>query len=100
MFGIVLFVYMWIDVKLSDAEYNLGSGGLLMKTLQIPEQAQVFNRIISATVNSYCREGENTLSRVIQNAEIISTTSVRARWKNTENTYPRIDRFTMTVVGI
>ena len=91
---------MWIDVKLSDAEYNLGSGGLLMKTLQIPEQAQVFNRIISATVNSYCREGENTLSRVIQNAEIISTTSVRARWKNTENTYPRIDRFTMTVVGI
>ena len=91
---------MWIDVKLSEAEYNSGSSGAMMKTLNFPAEAQIFNSIIMANITSYNRSGNDTLSRVVQNAEIISKTSVRGRWRHTDNTYPRIDRFTIMCLGI
>lgn len=93
------FKVMWVDVKLSESEYNSGSAGLMMKTLNIPGQAQIFNKIMMANITSYCRESNNTLSRVVQNAEIISTTSLRGRWRHTDNTYPRIDKFTIMCFG-
>ena len=98
-FDINGFKVMWIDVKMSDAEYNMGSNGLIMKTLNIPAEAQIFNNIIMANITSYCREGENTLSRIVQNAEVISNVSVRGRWRHTDNTYPKIDRFTIMCFG-
>lgn len=91
---------MWIDVKLSESEYNSGSSGAMMKTLNFPAEAQIFNSIIMANITSYNRSGNDTLSRVVQNAEIISNVSVRGRWRHTDNTYPRIDRFTIMCLGI
>ena len=91
---------MWIDVKHSEAEYNSGSAGAMMKTLNFPAEAQIFNQIIMANITSYNRSGNDTLSRVVQNAEIISNVSVRGRWRHTDNTYPRIDRFTIMCLGI
>ena len=91
---------MWVDVKMSDNEYGMGSSGLIMKTLTIPEEAQIFEKIMMANITSYCREGSNTLSRIVQNAEIVSNTSLRGRWRHTDNTYPKIDRFTIMAFGI
>ena len=91
---------MFIDVQMSESEYNMGSNGLIMKTLALPEQAQIFDEIIMANITSYCRSDNNTLSRIVQNAEIISNVSVRGRWRHTDNTYPKIDRFTIMVTGI
>lgn len=90
---------MFIEVKLSDAEYNMGSNGLLMKTLNIPVEAQIFDKIRIGTITSYCREGNITLSRIVQNVEVIDNKTVRARWRNTDNTYPKIDRFVMMLTG-
>lgn len=90
---------MWINVKHSEAEYNSGVNGLMMKTLNFPEQAQVFNQIIMANITSYCRSSNNTLSRIVQNAEIISNVSVRGRWRHTDNVPPSIDNFTIMCVG-
>ena len=99
-FDINGFKIMWIDVKLSENEYNSGSTGAMMKTLSFPTQAQIFNNIIIANIASYNRNGgTSTLSRVVQNAEIISKSSVRGRWRHTDNTYPRIDRFTIMCFG-
>lgn len=99
-FNINGFKIMWIDVKLSENEYNSGSTGAMMKTLSFPTQAQIFSNIIMANIASYNRDGgTSTLSRVVQNAEIISKTSVRGRWRHTDNTYPRIDRFTIMCFG-
>ena len=91
---------MWVNVKMSENEYNMAAGGLLMKTLNLPEEVQIFDNIIMANITSYCRESNNTLSRIVQNAEIISNTSLRGRWRHTDNTYPRIDRFTILCFGI
>ena len=90
---------MIINVKHSEAEYNSGVNGAMMKTLNFPPEAQVFNTIFSANINSYCRESNVTLSRVVQNVEIISNNSVRGRWRHTDDTRPYIDRFTITCVG-
>lgn len=98
-FDINGFKVMWIDVKLSENEYNSGSTGAMMKTLSFPAQAQIFNNIIMANITSYNRSGTSTLSRVVQNAEIISNVSVRGRWRHTDDTYPRIDRFTIMIFG-
>lgn len=92
---------MIIEVKLSDAEYNSGSTGAMMKTLKFPSQVQIFNNIVMANITSFNREGgTDTLSRVVQNVEVISNTSVRGRWRHTDNTYPRIDRFTIMCFGM
>lgn len=93
------FKVMWVNVKMSEDEYNSGSSGLIMKTLQIPATAQIFNNIIMANITSYCRESTNTLSRIVQNAEVISNVSVRGRWRHTDNTYPKIDSFTIMLFG-
>lgn len=90
---------MFIEVQMSDNEYNMGSSGLLMKTLNIPEQAQIFDKIRIGTITSYCREDNVTLSRIVQNVEVIDNKTVRARWRNTDNTYPRIDRFVIMLTG-
>lgn len=90
---------MFIEVKLSNEEYNMGSSGLLMKTLNIPAEAQIFEKIRIGTITSYCRESNNTLSRIVQNVEVIDNVTVRARWRNTDNTYPKIDRFVMMLTG-
>lgn len=90
---------MWIDVKLSESEYNSGSTGAMMKTLNFPAEAQIFKSIIMTNITSYNRSGNDTLSRVIQNSEIISNVSVRGRWRHTDNTPPSIDRFTIMCFG-
>lgn len=94
------FKIMWIDVKLSEAEYNSGATGMMMKTVNFPLQAQIFNQIIGANINSYNRSGADTLSRVVQNVEIISNASIKGRWRHTDNTPPKIDRFTVVIFGI
>ena len=37
---------MFIDVQMSNNEYNMGSNGLIMKTLTLPEDAQIFDEMI------------------------------------------------------
>lgn len=94
------FKIMWINVKHSEAEYNSGANGAMMKTLNFPPEAQIFNNIFMANITSYNRDnGTSTLSRVVQNAEIISNVSVRGRWRHTDNNPPKIDRFTIMCFG-
>ena len=94
------FKVMWINVKHSEAEYNSGVNGAMMKTLNFPAEAQIFNQIIMANITSYNRDNDtSTLSRVVQNAEIISNVSVRGRWRHTDNNPPKIDRFTIMCWG-
>ena len=50
---------MYINVKMSDAEYNSGTSGAMMKTLNIPQEAQIFNQIVMANITSYNRAGVN-----------------------------------------
>lgn len=90
---------MWINVKHSEEEYNSGVNGLMMKTLNFPPETQIFNNIIMANIASYCRPGNITLSRIVQNAEIISNVSVRGRWRHTDNVPPNIDNFTIMCIG-
>ena len=93
--------FMFIDIPMSEAEYNGASSGMFYKTLNIPEGAQIFNNILSATANSYARAGgENHLSRIMQNTEIVSNTQIRVRWRHDELVKPYIDRATVMVVGI
>ena len=94
------FKIMWINVKHSEAEYNSGVNGAMMKTLNFPEEAQIFNNIIMANITSYNRDNNtSTLSRVVQNVEIINNISVRGRWRHTDNNPPKIDRFTIMCFG-
>ena len=93
------FKIMWVNVKLSESEYNSGTAGLMMKTLNFPQEVQIFNQIIMANITSYCREDNNTLSRLVQNAEVISNTSLRGRWRHTDNVSPNVDNFTIMAFG-
>ena len=93
------FKIMWVNVKLSEKEYNSGTTGLMMKTLNIPEEAQIFNQIIMANITSYCRASNNTLSRLVQNAEVISNISIRGRWRHTDGVSPNVDSFTIMCFG-
>ncbi|MCI7208544.1 MAG: hypothetical protein MSA15_21435 [Clostridium sp.] len=99
-FNIGALKVMYINVKMSEAEYNSGTNGAMMKTLNIPQEAQIFNNIFMANITSYNRDNDtSTLSRVVQNAEILSNTSVRGRWRHTDNNPPKIDRFTLMLFG-
>lgn len=93
------FKVMWVNVKLSEQEYNSGTTGLMMKTLNIPSEAQIFNQIIMANITSYCRASNNTLSRLVQNAEVISNVSIRGRWRHTDGVSPNVDNFTIMCFG-
>ena len=93
--------FMFIEYDFSDSEYNGATSGMFYRTFDIPAEAQVFNAIFMATQVSNARtSGENHLSRIMQNTEIVSNTSLRVRYRHDELTKPFIGKVRVMAIGI
>lgn len=90
---------MFINYTYTETEYNGASSGMFYRTFNFPEEAQIFNQIMFASQISYSRSTNNHLSRIMQNTEILSNISVRARYRHDELTKPYIDRVTVMIWG-
>ena len=93
--------FMFIEYDFSDSEYTGASSGMFYKTFNIPAEAQTFNMIFMATQVSNARTtGENHMSRIMQNTEIVSNSVIRVRYRHDELTKPYIGKVRVMCVGI